>query len=153
MCHSDLNRKGKSTPMQFVTSGRHPYFILVDNMIFYSACMALGIKSRITKLKLLCLRTACKTASFSMVGKLRVNLYFTHHFTTVVKIQKFPWWEHQRKNLYFNPPKPIRPSEKYKLFQGRIGEGKIHILNTSWSIVRSQVGSVLKNICQMEYYD
>ena len=153
MCHSDLNRKGKSTPMQFVTSGRHPYFILVDNRIFYSACMALRMKSRITKLKLLRLRTACKTASFSMVGKLRVNLYFTHHFTIVVKIQKFPWWGNQRKNLYFNPPKLIRPSEKYKLFQGRNGEGKIHILSTSWSIVRPQVGPVLKKICQMEYYD
>ena len=153
MCHSDLNRKGKSTPMQFVTSGRHPYFILVDNMIFDSACMALGIKSRITKLKLLCLRTACKTASFSMVGKLRVNLYFTHHLTTVVKIQTFPWWGNQRKNLYFKPPQQIRPSEKYKRFHGRNGEGKIHILSTSWSIVQSQVGPVLKKICQMKYQD
>ena len=65
MCSSDLNRKGKSIPMQFVTSGRHPYFILVDNRIFYSACMALGIKSRITKLKLLRLRTVCKQKAFN----------------------------------------------------------------------------------------
>ena len=109
MCSSDLNRKGKSTPMQFVTSGRHPYFILVDNRIFYSACMALGMKSRITKLKLLRLRTACKTASFSMVGKLRVNLYFTHHFTTVVEIQTFPWWGNQKRNLYYTPPNKFAP--------------------------------------------
>ena len=87
-----------------------------------------------------------------MVGKLRVNLYFTHHFTTVVKIQTFPWWEIRGKT-YISIPKQICPSEKYKLFHGRNGEGKIHILSTSWSIVRSQVGPVLKKIGQMEYYD
>ena len=86
-----------------------------------------------------------------MVGKLRVNLYFTHHFTTVVKIQTFPWWENSRKQVYFTPPK--KHSEKYKLFHGRNGEGKTHILSTSWSLVRSQVGPVLKKIGQMEYYD
>ena len=87
-----------------------------------------------------------------MVGKLRVNLYFTHHLTTVVKIQTFPWWE-SRGKTYISTPKQIGPSEKYKLFHGRNGEGKIHILSTSWSIVRSQVGPVLKKIGQMEYYD
>ena len=49
------------------------------------------------------------------------------------------------------PPQQIRPSEKYKRFHGRNGEGKIHILSTSWSIVQSQVGPVLKKICQMKY--
>ena len=57
------------------------------------------------------------------------------------------------EKLIFQPPKQICPSEKYKLFHGRNGEGEIHILSTSWSIVRSQVGPVLKKIGQMEYYD
>ena len=57
------------------------------------------------------------------------------------------------EKLIFQPSKQIRPSEKYKLVHGRNGECKIHILSTSWSIVRSQVGPVLKKMGQMEYYD
>ena len=57
------------------------------------------------------------------------------------------------EKLILHPPKQIRPSETYKLFHGRNGEGKIHIVSTSWSIVWSQVGPVLKKIGQMEYYD
>ena len=77
----------------------------------------------------------------------------------------YPPLHHCRKNtnvsmvgkleekLIFQPPKQIRPSEKYELFHGRNGEGNIHILSTSWSIVRSQVGPVLKKSGQMEYYN
>ena len=57
----------------------------------------------------------------------------------------------EKKLIFQAPPQQIRPSEKYKRFHGRNGEGKIHILSTSWSIVQSQVGPVLKKICQMKY--